>query len=144
MEQIAKIVKRRQCNFTTSEYKGIFLDGTHLKPSEIVRFVNHWLQKTWNYDTVFKCLNWVPSTSVDWRSFSSEVTEWWVDNQDSIGGEEIEVETDETLFVRRKYDRGRMLRQLWVFGGIERISKKCFIVPLVVQDRGASILIPII
>ena len=74
--------------------------------------------------TVFKCLNWAPSTSVDWRSFCSEVTEWWFGNQDSIGGEGIEVEIDETLFVKRKYDRGRMLRQLWIIGGIERISQK--------------------
>lgn len=142
--KIAKTKKRRQCNFTTSDYKGTFLDGTHLKPSEIVCFVNHWLKKKWNHDTVLHCLNWAPSTSVDWRSFCSEVTEWWFDNQDSIGGEGIEVEIDETLFVKRKYNRGRMPRQLWAFGGIERVSKKCFIVPLVDKDRSAGTLIPII
>ena len=37
-----------------------------------------------------------------------------------------------------------MLRQLWAFGGIERSSKKCFIVPLVDKDRSAGTLIPII
>lgn len=142
--KIAKTKKRRQCNFTTSDYKGTFLDGTHLKPSEIVCFVNHWLKKKWNHDTVLHCLNWAPSTSVDWRSFCSEVTEWWFDNQDSIGGEGIEVEIDETLFVKRKYNRGRMPRQLWAFGGIERVSKMCFIVPLVDKDRSAGTLIPII
>lgn len=36
-------------------------------------------------------------------------SEWWFDRQDSAGGDEVDVETDETLFVKQKYDRGRQL-----------------------------------
>lgn len=56
-------------------------------------------------------------TSVDWRSFCSEVTDFWFTEQESIGGPGIVVEIDETLIVRRKYGRGRVLSQVWLFGG---------------------------
>ena len=141
--KIAKTKKRKQCNFTTSDFKGTFLEGTHVKPSEILCFVNHWLHKVWDHETIVDSLKW-SITSVDWRSFCSEVAEWWFDNQNCIGGDGVEVEVDETLFVKRKYERGRVPKQVWVFGGIERNSKKCFLVPLIDKDRSANTLIPII
>jgi len=48
--------------------------------------------------------------------------------------------------VRQKYHRGRMLRQIWAFGGIERQSK-LFVIPLVdpeEQGRTASTLLSLI
>ncbi|XP_076051151.1 uncharacterized protein LOC143031337 [Oratosquilla oratoria] len=143
-EKIAKTKRWKQCSFTRSDYKGTFLEGTHLKPSQVISFVNHWLQKEWNHKTVIKNLKFAPTTSVDWRSFCSEVTERWLENQEPIGGEGIEVEIDETLFIKRKYNRGRLAKQLWVFGGIERLTKKCFLVPLLNKDRSARTLVPII
>lgn len=85
-------------------------------------------------------------TSVDWRSFCSEVTMDWYRNQSPIGGELVAVEIDETYFVKRKYNRGRMLSEVWLFGGIERVSGRKFLVPLHEegQDRSAACLIPII
>ena len=65
-------------------------------------------------------LNISSKTSVDWRSFCSEVCYNWFLNQEQIGGEGVEVEIDETQFVRRKYERGRLLNDIWLFGGIER------------------------
>ena len=47
----------------------------------------------------------------------------------------VEVEIDETLITKRKYHRGRILGQIWVFGGIERISKKKFVIPLLNEDE---------
>jgi len=47
------------------------------------------------------------ATSVDWRSFCCEVTDYWFANQEAIGGVGIEVEIDETLISRRKYGRGQ-------------------------------------
>jgi transposase-like protein len=51
------------------------------------------------------------------------------------------VEVDETVLVRRKYNRGRLPvdnksgKQLWVFGGIERGTSNCFIVPVEKRDK---------
>lgn len=50
-----------------------------------------------------------------------------LDNQETIGGPGVKVEIDDTLFVRTKDKGGKV----WIFGGIERNSKKCFIVPIV-------------
>ncbi|GFR98775.1 hypothetical protein ElyMa_002777500 [Elysia marginata] len=83
----------------------------------------------------------------DWRSFCSGVTEQWFSNQDPIRGVGVEVEVDETLIVRRKYERGRVLNQVWLFGGIEHASKRLFVVPLNGEygvRRDAAMLIPII
>lgn len=58
-----------------------------------------------------------------------------------FGGTHVEI--DETLITKRKYNRGRLVReQQWYFGGIERESSRCFIVP--VEDRSAATLLPII
>ena len=79
---------------------------------------------------MIRCLNLSSRTSVDWRSFCSEVTDFWFSEQESIGGSGVICEVDETLIVRRKYGRGRVLSQVWLFGGIERLTKKRFVVPL--------------
>ena len=62
-------------------------------------------------------------------------------NQDFplIGGEGKTVEIDETLVSKRKYHRGRMLSQIWVFGGICRETGEIFM--RVVDDRTAPTLL---
>ena len=75
---------------------------------------------------MLECLDISSRTSVDRRSFCSEMTDTWFNNQDSVGGEGIQVEIDETVIVRRKFNRGREQKQLWLFGGIERLSKRRF------------------
>ena len=60
----------------------------------------------------------------------SEVTQYWPNNQDQIGGNNIAAEIDQTLIVRRKHGVGPILQQAWLFGGIERVTKTLFIVPL--------------
>ena len=58
------------------------------------------------------------------------------------GGPGIEVESDESKFGRRKYNRGRWQEGHWVFGGIERGSGRSFMVE--VPQRNAARLLPII
>ena len=96
--------------------------------------------------TIRKCLKWSSNTRLDRRSFCSEVSFDWLHNQEPIGGTDIIDEIDETYFVKRKYDRGRQLRDVWLFRGVERISKKKFIIPLHEegQDRSSRTLIPLI
>ena len=43
------------------------------------------------------------------------------------------VEIDESKFFHRKYHRGAYRQGHWVFGAIERVSRKCYVVE--VQDR---------
>ncbi|RUS71462.1 hypothetical protein EGW08_020777 [Elysia chlorotica] len=127
---IPKSKKRRLCNFSSSDYKGTFLSGSNIPAWKIVCFVNHFISKHWDHETVSVCLGLSKHTVVDWRSFCSEVTDEWYRQQAPIGGPGVVVEIDETLITRRKYNRGRLPTQIWLFGGIERVSKRKFIVPL--------------
>lgn len=54
----------------------------------------------------------------------------------------IDVEIDESQFYKRKSNRGRIGEPIWVFGGIERNTRKCFLVP--VQNRTRNTLMEII
>lgn len=45
------------------------------------------------------------------------------------------VEIDESKFGRRKYYRGHRVEGQWVFGGVERITGKCFLVPVERRDK---------
>ena len=54
---------------------------------------------------------------------------------DSLGGVGTVVEVDEAKFGKRKFNRGRRVDGIWVFGAIERgsLPAKCVLIP--VQDR---------
>lgn len=66
----------------------------------------------------------------------------WLENKHQIGGNGIIVEIDEAKFGRRKYNRGRLITGQWLFGGIERHTKKMFVIP--VPSRKSDVLLPLI
>ncbi|KAJ8932577.1 hypothetical protein NQ314_014568 [Rhamnusium bicolor] len=83
------------------------------------------------------------ATIVDYFSFIREVFIYWASkNSEVIGGEGKIVEIDEAKIGKRKYNKGRYLEGQWVFGGIERGSRKFFMVA--VEDRSSETLLSII
>ena len=51
-----------------------------------------------------------------------------MDNQETFLGNESVVEIDETLIAKkRKYNRGRVVNQQWLFGAIERDGEMAFV-----------------
>ena len=57
-------------------------------------------------------------------------------------GRPLIVEIDESLFTRRKYNRGRLGHNQWFIGGIERDSRNCFIVP--VENRNSRTILSVL
>ena len=62
--------------------------------------------------------------------------------QRQIGGVGFTVEIDETVLARRKYNRGRCVREQWLVGGICREDKGVFL--QLVEDRTAATLLDVI
>ena len=45
------------------------------------------------------------------------------------------IEIDESKFGRRKYNRGHHVGGVWVFGGVERRTKKVFLIPVEKRNK---------
>lgn len=58
---------------------------------------------------------------------------WAEKHNQKLGGPGHIVEIDEVKIGKRKYNRDRLVKGNWIFGGYERDTKKVFIVP--VEDR---------
>ena len=57
------------------------------------------------------------------------------------------MEINETVIVCRKFNRHRVQKQLWLFNGIERLSKQKFVVTLnssTGDKRNSATLLPLI
>ena len=125
--------KRKKCGYKISNYTGTFLENVRLAPWQVLLFSNSWVRKTFTHADATENLEMSRKTSIDWRSFCSEVTlNWQANLQQAIGGPGIIVEIDETVIVKRKYNKGRAIKEVWIFGGIERESGKCFVIELLV------------
>ncbi|RWR99592.1 Transposase: ISXO2-like domain-containing protein, partial [Dinothrombium tinctorium] len=85
-------------------------------------------------------------TVVDWSSFLRECYAVVLHNDRSpkIGGPGLTVEIDESHVRARKYNVGKVLRsqEVWVFGGICRETKECFVAPVLRRDEAT--LLPLI
>ena len=133
----------RTCNKKVSIRKGTWFEGSHLALEQILKLTYYWV---WHCEHTFimrECSIGSNSTIVDWCYFAREVCLTVLEKESGpIGGPGKIVEVDESKFGKRKYNRGRRVEGQWVFGGIERGSKRCFVVT--VGDRSAATLIPLI
>lgn len=88
------------------------------------------------------------NTVVTWANNFRELCGDFVVSENSFlggldeDGNPLDVEIDESLFFKRKFNRGRLGSPIWVFAAIERLSGKCFFVP--VESRDSNTLMEII
>ena len=79
-------------------------------------------------------------TIVDWKQFCRDVcVSYFLNHPERIGGDGEVVELDESLFAKRKYNRGRLIEERWVFGGYDPAAKKGFLIPVPRRDAVAGI-----
>ena len=87
-------------------------------------------------------MNDASHTLADWANFCRDVCEVDLETNPAVIGDfnadgtAVVVEIDESKFFHRKYHRGQWRPGHWVFGGVERLSRKCFLVE--VPDRSAE------
>lgn len=135
--------KCTSCNSTKSIRAGSFFDNSHLSIQQILLFSYGWSRDWLLKDCNLESGGMGPNAQVDWGNFMRDICEDHIDrNPCIVGGFDVDqngvmtpkvVEIDESLMSRAKYNRGRHPRDCWVFGGIERGSRKCFLVE--VPDR---------
>ena len=133
----------RNCRKRRSIREGSFFSGSKLSLINQMILI-YTFSHGWSEDLIMREFGYSRNTVVDWMRYCREICMTVVENDMSgmIGGPGLIVEIDETVIVRRKYDRGRMLRTQWMVGGIERntdgLYGKCFV--KFVDDRRANTL----
>ena len=133
-----------KCTKKLSIREGSWFSKSNLLLEQIVKLTYYWVYKC-PADFVNRELRiGSEHTLVDWCYFEREVcVEIIQRDSEQIGVDGKEAEIDESKFGKRKYHRGKRVDGVWVFGGIERQSKKCFFFQIV-EDRSAQKLIQII
>lgn len=122
--------KTKACNYSESLRKNTFFEKSKLTLFTVCAFVNLWALNA-SLSLIVVQLGISPNTAVDWASFCRQVVEQaFVANKQKIGGPGKTVEVDESKFGRRKHHRGHRVEGQWVFGGLERESGRCFLVPV--------------
>ncbi|XP_023216113.1 uncharacterized protein LOC111618774 [Centruroides sculpturatus] len=114
----------------------LFFSHSHISLVTLWRFIFSLLVwKPPRQATLHRFLGLSNRTIVDWYSFYREVCVHDVSSQtEKLGGEGRVVEVDEAKIGRRKYNKGRIIEGQWIFGGIERESRKRFLVPVETRD----------
>lgn len=134
---------KTRCAYSVSLYTGTFFSKSHLSAEIICKFVNFWLYKT-PLTVISQQLHITGHcTLIDWAHFCREVcVKEMLENRQPIGGEGKTVEIDESKFGKRKYNKGKRVEGIWVFGAFDRETGQCFMVP--VERRDSATLLPII
>jgi len=129
----------RSCRKAKSVRIDSFFAGSKLSLCDCLLFMHLW-SKNYSERIIIDDFPFSNKTVIDWARFCHDMAVFHFENDDSlIGGHGSTVEIDETMAVERKYNRGRMLRAGWLFGGIERRDDgpfKCFI--RMVYDRSEA------
>eukprot|EP00094_Tigriopus_californicus_P013188 TCALIF_12754-PA protein Name:"Protein of unknown function" AED:0.30 eAED:0.30 QI:0/-1/0/1/-1/1/1/0/163 len=121
-----------------SQLKGSFWEKTRISIPKTLMLAWLWSYKTSVSDTCSQ--TGVAAKAVgQWFSFYRDVCSHWLEeNPYKIGGPGVIVEIDESVIAKRKYHRGRLVRERWVFGGYCPSTRQGFLV--MVDRRDAATL----
>lgn len=135
------------CKYRVSPFTGTFFDGStcRLPLQKVLQIIYFFLHQYRLCDA--RRENEVSENTItDYYNYCREVCAVSLTSENCVlGGPGEVVEIDESKFFKRKYNKGRVLsaqQEGWVFGGIQRSTKECFMVR--VKDRSKETLLPLI
>lgn len=137
-----------ECRSRTSLREGSVFSKSKLALKNIIAIIYCWAKDLPQKNIEQEARITGDHTVVKWCStLRRECSVWLAQHPIEVGGVDengmsIVVEIDESKYFHRKYHRGQYRDGHWVFGGIERVSGKCFLVE--VPDRSAATLEPLI
>uniref|UniRef100_A0A5S6QKD7 ISXO2-like transposase domain-containing protein n=1 Tax=Trichuris muris TaxID=70415 RepID=A0A5S6QKD7_TRIMR len=122
---------RGQCMEELSLRTGTWFQGHRLDFRTAAMFIYRWSH---GYTTTEFCSNELGMSvkcAVEWKKWMREVAaESLLRNPPVTGGSGLTVEVDETVYSRRKYQRGRTYPQQWVFRACARRPVSASLCPL--------------
>ncbi|XP_029645244.1 uncharacterized protein LOC115219239 isoform X3 [Octopus sinensis] len=138
----------RKHNFVRSVRKGSFFENSHLSLTTFLWFMYMWSRNYLHNEITFET-DICTTSSIDLFRLIRELLERFledhpteIDDAPEIGGFDLQtgepkvVEIDITTFSRSKSNK-RHLKGFRVFGGIERGTDKCFLVPIEHENKDA-------
>ena len=121
---------------------GTWFEKSRLSIRQIIKLTYYWVE-AYPQRIVLHEMRISSHTLVDWYNFSREVcTNIIMESEKKIGGIGKIVEIDESKFGKRKYNKGKRVDGQWVFGGVCRETKECFL--YTVEDRSKETLLALI
>ena len=134
-----------RCRSKKSIREGSFFSNAHLDMSTMLMFMYLW-SKDCSSKFIREELELAQKTAVDWNRFCRDLAVYHYENEeistDKIGGVGTVVEIDESVFSKRKYHRGRLVKETWVFGGVNRENSSELFVEIV-PDRTQETLLEV-
>ena len=138
----------RNCNGQASIRQKSWFSRSMLSLEKILALTYAWAHKFTTTQAVHETTLGEETSStetvIDWYNYCQEVCADRIMKQHArpIGSPGTTVEIDESKFDKMKYHKGRYIERQWVFGGICRETKACFLV--LVERRDKETLLPII
>ncbi|XP_036328747.1 uncharacterized protein LOC118741046 [Rhagoletis pomonella] len=127
--------KPRTCSVQISIRKNTFFYRSKLPMVKLIAFSYLWIKNV-PQDFITEELSISLRTAIEWSNCCREVVYTGMNRIGyQIGGAGSVVEIGESEFGRRKYDSGRGVEGQWVFGGVERGTNRCFLVPVEQRDK---------
>jgi len=131
---------KRECRKRISIFNGTIFSKAKLKCNQIMELSYFWLSKATRKQLNIYT-NIAPANITRWTQiFRTIITQEIRISETKIGGPDIIVEIDESLFHKNRQNK---TEQLWVFGGIERTKEKQ-IFAQICKDRTADTLLDLI
>ncbi|KAG0431256.1 hypothetical protein DMUE_5580 [Dictyocoela muelleri] len=135
--------KCNKCKSTRSIYEMSFFEECRIDFLKFIKFAYLYFHDDIGPKRAIYELRLSPNSYYYYKKkFEASIIRDVLLNKTKIGGVGIEVQIDESCFNKRKYNNGRYKSPLWVFGGVEVGTNRCFMCE--VPDRSKSTLQSII